>query len=177
MKDHDSYDSDIDIDKENYEICKKRSKKYCVGKRSKFSQKLLEKYDYPARNILKKCLGDFIIDNNEITKQDLIVTDPDFPFQYIEVQVRTGWTKHKYPDIYVNIYARKAKYGDNTLFITFNRLLSECYIFCLRGLKLEPRRIKKYSREFVYDIPWYQVIWARTNQLTPKFLKKLYRFS
>jgi hypothetical protein len=138
------------------------------GIRRKFNQKMFDKYDIPARNIIKEKLGDFVQDNEDIYQQDLIITDPDFKYKYIEIQVCINWVEDKYPYDTVSIYERKGHYGDDTLFITLNRLMTKCLIFSAASIKdVKPRRLKKYSREFVYDVPWYRILPIFTDHLSP----------
>jgi hypothetical protein len=129
-----------------------------VGKHKAFNIEQFEKYDPPAREKIKQALGDFIEDNPDIYKQDFVVKDPEFKYKYIEIQVCAGWID-EYPHDKVYIYERKYQYEDDTLFITLNKTLTKGFIFDKSGFKnTKPRRIKKYSREFVYDIPWNKIM-------------------
>lgn len=150
---------------------KKSTRKYketsdLKGKRRIFDQGLLEKFDVPARAIIKEKLGDFVIDNPDEYQQDLIITDKKCKYKYIEVQVVSQWKKaYPYPTLY--LYERKAKYNDDTLFITLNNQFNMGYIFDRASIKnIKPRRLKKYHREFVYDVPWYRVIPFDIESLT-----------
>ena len=54
---------------------------------------------------------------------------------------------------------RTAKYGSDTLFVTLNKHLTRGYVFDADSFKdTEPKRLKKYSREFVYYVPWYKAM-------------------
>jgi|688.fasta_scaffold187561_3 hypothetical protein len=142
------------------------------GKHSAFNQHLFEKYDIPARDKIKKILGDFVSDNPDIYKQDLLITDNDCRYKYIELQVCSGWIGDTYPYDKVYIYERKCHYGDDTLFLTLNHDMSRGYIFSGKNIKdLQPRRIKKYAREFVYDIPWHRIMPVIIEDLTPDIIK------
>ena len=142
------------------------------GKHSAFNEELFKKYDIPARDRIKRALGDFVIDNPDIYKQDLIVTDETFKYKYIELQVCTGWIGNTFPFSKVYIYERKSCYDNDTLFITLNHDLSNCYVFDAASFKgTEPRRIKKYAREYVYDIPWNRIMPVPTNLLTENSLR------
>jgi hypothetical protein len=53
------------------------------------------------------------------------------------------------------VWARKSVYGSDTLFITLSKNLKYGFLFDADSFKnSKKRRFKKYSREFVYDIPW-----------------------
>jgi len=131
-----------------------------VGKHSCFDQKLYEKYDLPARDIVKKALNEFVI------------TDPNYKYKYIELQVCATWVSDKFPYNNVYIYERKGCYGNDTLFITLDRHLTRGFVFDAESIKdKEPRRIKKYAREFVYDIPWNRIMPFNIDDLTPELIK------
>jgi hypothetical protein len=130
-----------------------------IGKHSKFNIQLFEKYDIPARNIIKQKLGEFVNDNPNELQQDLIINDPKCKYKFIELQVCTNWTGDTYPHDFVYIFARKYKYDSTTLFITLDRFFTRGYIFDAHSFKnVTPRRLKKYSREYIYDIPWGRVL-------------------
>lgn len=125
------------------------------SQRSKFSKKLFDKYDIPARQKLKEVLGDFIEDNPDQYKQDFIIKSDICKYKYLEVQVCAGWINEKYPMDTLWVYSRKSVYPSDTLFITLSKNLKYGYIFDADSFKdVKPRRLKKYSREMVYDIPW-----------------------
>lgn len=131
------------------------------GKTKAFDEYLLNKYDAPAKEKVKCALGNFVIDNPDIYSQDLIITSDKCRYKYLELQVCTQWIGDKYPHDKVFIYARKIKYGADTLFLTLNRHMTKGFLFDTTKIKKEnikPRRLKKYSREYVYDIPWNQII-------------------
>ena len=178
-------DINLDIDTNtNIDIIpiKKSNKKYkndknLVGKRRIFDEKLHEKYDVPAREKIKCALCDFVIDNPDIYQQDLIIVDPEYTkYKYIELQVFTYWnTNNNMPKDGVFVYERKAKYDTDTLFITLNKDMTKCLIFDAQSFKFtKPRRLKKYSREFVYDVPGYRIVPISLDKLCPKFIKMFY---
>ena len=143
------------------------------GKHSVFNQKLYEKYDIPARDIIKQKLGDFVKDNQDIYEQDLIITDNDYKYKYIELQVCTKWVSDKYPFDNVYVYERKYRYDSSTLFITLDRFMTRGFIFDASSFhhdNIKPRRLKKYSREFVYDIPWNRILPFMMDDLSPELL-------
>ncbi len=136
------------------------------GMRHRFDQKMYDKYDIPAREKVKKALGDFVKDHPDPYKQDLIITSKTCKYKYLELQVCSNWIT-KIDDIYdtsypyknVWIYARKSLYGNDTLFLTLNKEMTKGYLFDAQSIKdVKPRRLKKYSREFVYDIPWHRIM-------------------
>ena len=136
------------------------------GMVKRFDNKLLDKYDLPARNILKQILGNLVIDNPNQYQQDFIITSDNCKYKYLELQVCSSWINIDYPHKNVFIYARKFKYGNDTLFLTFNKSLSLGYLFDLSSIRdSKPHRLRKYSREFVYDIPWTEVIKVYINNI------------
>ena len=141
------------------------------GKHHRFDKKLHEKYDIPARNKLKEALKDFIMDNPDPYKQDLIICG-NCSYKYIEVQVCTKWVGDIFPYPYVYVFERKKHYDNDTLFITLNKNLTKGYIFNAASFKnSKPRRLKKYSREYVYDIPWYRLLPFCIELLDPELIK------
>ena len=142
------------------------------GKHKAFDQHLFEKYDIPARDAIKKVLGNFVIDNPDQYKQDLIICDETYKYKYIELQVCSNWIGETYPYDKVYVYERKGFYGEDTLFITLNKTLSKGYVFdCASFKNSKPRRFKKFSREFVYDIPWNKIMPITIKNLTIELLK------
>src|SRR5438132_1694419 len=95
--------------------------KVVPGKIKKFSHKLYEKYDIPARRIIKERLGEQVADNPNIYDQDMILNMPNCKYKYLELQVCTKWTGDKYPYDKPFVYARKKLFSDDTLFLILNR--------------------------------------------------------
>lgn len=127
--------------------------------RSKFNEKLYNKYDLPARKRLKEILGDYIQEHPNKYKQDFVINSKTCKYKYLEVQVCSKWVNEIYPMKTVWVYARKKVYSDDTLFLTLSKNLKYGFIFDAKSLKdSKERRLKKYSREFVYDIPWHRVM-------------------
>jgi hypothetical protein len=126
-----------------------------VGAHSKFNKKLHEKYDIPARNKLKRILGDFLIDNPDDYQQDMIIVSDICKYKFLEIQVCATWVNEDYPFDKLFVYERKGKYNNDTLFITMNKFLTRGIIFDRSSFIPTPRRLCRYSREFVYDIPWH----------------------
>jgi hypothetical protein len=150
--------------------------KNLVGKRSVFCQQQFDKYDIPAREKIKNALCDFVLDNPDIYQQDLLITDTEYTkYKFIEIQVFTYWNDNTIPSCGVFVYERKAKYDEDTLFITLNKNMNTCLIFDAQSFKFsKPRRLKKYSREYVYDIPMNRILTVSLDKLTPKFIKTFY---
>jgi hypothetical protein len=146
-----------------------------IGKRRIFDPALFEKYDVPAREKVKLALNNWAIDNPDIYQQDLIINDNEYTkYKYIELQVFNYWTNDNIPDS-VFVYERKSKYDVDTLFITLNKQMTSCLIFDAQSFIFsKPRRLKKYSREFVYDVPIYRIVTISLNKLSPSFIKKFY---
>lgn len=136
------------------------------GKHKKFDKILYEKYDLPAREKIKQILGPFIHDNPNLYEQDFIINSEKCKYKYLEIQVCTNWVNEKYPYKNLYIYETKARFDDNTLFLTFNKFLTRGYIFDAISFKdSKPHRIKKYSRYFVYYIPWNKVLQVYIDNL------------
>jgi len=123
----------------------------------RYDENLKIKYDDPIRKKLKDILGDVIIDNPDPYQQDFIITNKECAFKYLEVQVCANWV-HTYPYDKLFIYSRKTKYDNDTLFLTVSKTLKEGYLFRMCDVVKKPRRLKKYSREFVNDIPWSEAM-------------------
>jgi hypothetical protein len=133
---------------------------------------MFDKYDTPAREKIKAALGDFIRDNPDQYKQDFVITEEDYKYKYIEIQVCASWTGDKFPYENVFVYERKGHYDEDTLFITLDRNMTHGYVFDAKSFKgSKPRRFKKYSREFVYDIPWNKIMPILVSKLTPNIIK------
>ena len=124
-----------------------------LGKIKKFDQALYDKYDIPARELLKSKLGDKIKDNEDIYAEDMIITDESCRFKYLEIQVCAEWINN-YPHPKPFVFERKGHFHDNTLFILFDKHMTRCYLFSKTALNKEPVRTKKYSRYFKYEVPW-----------------------
>jgi hypothetical protein len=171
------FDQDLDrIDKElEQEMLKEEYKKKrrklvydprINQKRSKFSEKLHDKYDIPARKKLLEVLGDFIKEHPNPYKQDFVITSDTSKYKYLEVQVCSKWINERYPFDTVWVYARKSVYGNDTLFITMSKKLNYGFIFDANSFKnVKKRRMEKYSREFIYDIPWNKIMKVSINDL------------
>ena len=130
-----------------------------VGLIKKFDQKLCNKYDLPARNIVKKQLGEEnIIDNPDIYAEDMIICNPECKYKYLELQVCVAWKEDKFPYSNPFVYERKAHFSSDTLFLIFNKWMTKGLIFSRNALYKKPRRLKKYSRNFVYEVPWNKVL-------------------
>ena len=156
---------------------KRITKKYyndrkLVGKHKHFNMKLYNKYDVPARKIIKKRLGNYIIDHPNPCQQDFVILDNE-TYSYLEIQVCADWCQEKFPHRYIFLYERKAKYGSDTIFLTLNKNLTRGYLFDRGSIKnSKPRRLKKWSREFVYDVPWGRVYPVWVSKLTRKDIDK-----
>lgn len=143
-----------------------------VGKHSAFDKNMSDKYDIPAREKVKELLKEAVINNPEDCKQDMIITDPKCKYKYLELQVCTNWINN-FPYSNPYIFARKYKYGDDTLFLTFSKNLDKGLIFEAKSIKnVKPRRLKKYSREFVYDVPWHKVMQFHSDAFDMDILLK-----
>jgi hypothetical protein len=129
-----------------------------AGKIKKFDKKLYDKYDVPARAIIQEKLGKYVSDNPDIYKEDMLLNIPDFKYKFLELQVCTAWLGDKYPYTKPYIYERKKNFSEDTLYIIFSKNFDKGLLFSNSSIEKEPRRLKKHSRSFVYDIPWYRIL-------------------
>lgn len=129
-----------------------------VGKIKKFDAKLLEKYDAPAREIVKTQLGEYVEDNPNIYDQDMILKIPNIKYKYLELQVCTQWKEDQYPYKLPFVYARKKLFGPETMYLIFNSNMTQGLLFDQPSLCEKPRRLKRYSRYWVYEVPWNRVL-------------------
>lgn len=141
------------------------------GKVKKFNKKLYDKYDNKAREIIKNLLGNSIKDNENIYAEDMIFTIKNFPYKYLEIQVLGKW-ENIFPYNYPFVYARKMKFSKDTLFVTFNKHLTEIILFARNGISNIASKLKKYDRETVYYISWNNVIKLPTYKLSIKLIKE-----
>lgn len=128
------------------------------GKHKKFDKKLFSKYDIPARETIKKCLGDFVCDNPDQFGADLLINSENCKYKYLELQVCSNWFTDNFPYVKPFVYARKAIYDKQTLFIITDKNFVRGLLFDRKSLDKEPKRLKKYSREFIYEVPWHRVL-------------------
>jgi len=161
------YNSRDNRNDNNIKIIKKKEHVYkFIGLKSEFDEYLFEKYDIPARNTIKSILGDFVIDNPDKYEQDLIITDSECKYKFLELQVCATWISDSYPFKTLFVYERKKRYDNDTLFLTLSKNFDQGYLFDAKSFKdAKPRRIKKYSREYVYDIPWNRAVKVFTRTL------------
>jgi hypothetical protein len=136
------------------------SKPYCklLGKNKEFDENLYNKYDVPARELMKKCLGDFVKDNPDIYNEDMILEHPDLKYKYLELQVCAHWKYQDYPYKKPFVFERKGHFSDDTLYIIFSQDFSQGLLFDKKSLNPTPKRKKKYSRTFIYDVEWFRVM-------------------
>ena len=135
------------------------------GKIKKFNQFLYDRYDQPARKIIKDILGDSVCDNPDIYAEDMVLNLEDCQYKYIELQVCAEWELEKYPHEKPFVYERKGHFSDKTLYIIFNKYMTRGLLFDKNSLDKTPKRIKKYSRFFVYEVPWKHVVQFITESL------------
>jgi hypothetical protein len=144
------------------------------GKVAKFSQKLHDKYDIEGRNMVKQYLKDDVIDNPDIYGVDMILTKPDFPYKFIEVQVYANWQTDEFPYSKPYIYARKMRYGNDTLFVAYNRNFTKLLMFGRSKIIDKPERLKKYDREFVHYVNWNNVFKINAEDLSMDTIELYY---
>lgn len=141
------------------------------GKVAKFDQKKFDKYDVEGRIMIKNILKDNIKDNENIYGEDMIFTIEDFPYKFLEIQVMSYWDNDIFPYKYPFVYARKMRFSEETLFVTFNKHLSQIILFDRKSISEHPSRLKKYDREFVNYVHWRKTMRITTDKLTPKLIK------
>lgn len=163
----------ISIKKNKYKKAKLTKIDGIAGSVKKFDKKLHSKYDIEAREILKNILGVDIQDNEDIYGEDMIFTVQNnphptkkFPFKYLEVQVFSQWSEDKFPYLYPFVYARKMRFSCSTLFVTFNKFLSDLIIFSRNSIEEKPSKLKKYDRECVHYVRWNRAMRLKSNELT-----------
>ncbi len=137
-----------------------------VGKIKRFDPNLHSKYDVKARDIIKNIFPKYAFDNDNLYGEDLIFKYDKIPYKYIEVQVCSTWETSKFPYQYPFVYARKMRFNESTLFITFNKFYTEIIMFGKRSLNESPSRLQKYDREMVYYVPWRLALKTTTDNLT-----------
>lgn len=148
-----------------------RTIKDVPGKVMMFDEKLHEKYDIPARETIKKLLGDLVKDNDDIYGEDMIFTKENFPYKYLELQVFSRWSTKTFPYNYPFVYSRKMKFSDNTLFLTFNAHYTEAIIFGKENIDKKESRLKKYSREYVNYVSWNNALRLESPDITEENIR------
>lgn len=148
-----------------------------IGKVRKFDSDLHEKYDVEARHVIKKILGDHVYDNENVYGEDMIFADKTMPYKYLELQVFSKWSTDVFPYTYPFVYARKMKFSDKTLFLTFNKYFSELIMFGKKSISKTPSRLKKYDRECVNFVNWGRVIKLKTTELNINVIKEYAGFT
>ena len=142
-----------------------------IGKIKKFDQKLYEKYDIPARTKIKEKLLEFVEDNPDIYKEDMLLKIPECKYKYLELQVCVKWINEKYPYDKPFVYARKKLFSEDTLFLIFNKNMTTGLLFDKKSLLDKPRRLKKYSRHFVFEAPWHRILTVNIDDLDTETIK------
>lgn len=153
-----------EINKEKKEFIKLQ------GKIKKFDEKLYEKYDVPARNLIKQIFGSSVKDNPDIYKEDMLIDIDKCKYKFLELQVCATWTC-EYPHKNVFIYERKAHFSENTIYILFNKHMTEGFLFDKGAILMTPKRIKKYSKTFIYEINWNKIIPFYTKDLNSELIE------
>lgn len=139
-----------------------------IGKNKEFDEKLFEKYDIPAREIIKEKLKDYVLDNPEsIYKEDMIFInlDKSCSFKYLELQVCANWYSDKYPYEKPFVFERKGFFHDDTLYIIFDKYMNNLLMFSKKFLSKKPVRLHKYSRFLKFEVDFDNVLQIPTNFL------------
>lgn len=142
-----------------------------TGKVTKFDQKLYDKYDVGARNVIKHVLKEGVKDNEDQYGEDMIFTIKGFPYKYLELQVCAYW-EDEFPYEMPFIYARKMRFSKKTLFLTFNKYFTQCIIFSRKYVSDVVSRLKKYDREHVHFIQWGKTMKLKTTELTLNAIRR-----
>lgn len=138
----------------------------------KFDQRLYDKYDTPARNLVKEKLGDCITDNPDIYAADVLINHPGCKYKYIELQVCANWVnKLDFPYKEPFVQERKGHFSNDTLFIIFSRNFDYGLLFDKESLDPEPVRKYKYARSFVYKVSWRHVVKFDVENLNLELLE------
>lgn len=136
------------------------------GKVKRFNKDLHSKYDIKAREVTKAQLGSYVEDNPDIYGVDMFLKCDKFPYKNLELQVCAEWKEYEFPYKYPFIYARKMKYGNDTMFMTYNYDFTQVLIFDRESICPKPARLKKYSREVVNTVPWNRVLRFTVSKMT-----------
>jgi len=142
------------------------------GRVKKFDKKLHDKYDIDARQVIKNILGDDIKDNGNQFAEDMVFTIKPFPYKYLEIQMLSSWEGEVFPYICPFVYARKMKFSEETLFVTFNKFLSEMIIFSRERISNIPSRLKKYDRELIHYVSWMKCIKIKTSEFSTRLIRE-----
>lgn len=141
------------------------------GNVKKFDKKLHDKFDSHARFIIKNIFKDNVTDNPNIYGEDMIFNVDKFPYKFLELQVLSRWDSNVFPYICPFVYARKMKFSNDTLFITFNKLCTEFIIFDRKSIDNIASRLKKYDRELVHYVAWGKCMKSTTNNLSLDYIR------
>jgi hypothetical protein len=141
------------------------------GKVKKFDEQLHKKYDIEAREVIKCLLGDSVEENPDIYGEDMIFTNEKIKYKYLEIQVMAKWDGDIFPYRYPFVYARKMRFSKKTLFVTFNKSLTEIILFAHKGILKKPDRLKKYDRELINYVPWCKTMKMKTFLLSDKVIR------
>lgn len=142
------------------------------GKVPLFSQKMFNKYDVKAREVVTETIGDIVKDNPNVYEEDMIFTTKEVPYKYLELQVCADWKYKDFPYVSPYVYARKMRYSKSTLFMTFNSSFDECIIFDRSSICEKPTRMYKYSREFIHLVPWYKALRVPIKYLSLRTIRR-----
>lgn len=170
----------LNIDTNKIHKTKKATYKKISGMEGKikvFDQKLSNKFDIKAREIIKQRLGTNVDDNPNMYGEDLIVLANDIPYGYIELQVYGKWTSDKFPFPSPFVYERKMKFCNTTLFICFNAFFDKMILFGRKTIHPKKYREKKYSREFIHYVPWNKALMVDTDKFNIDTIKDYYSCS
>ena len=151
-----------------------KQKDIFIGKIKKFNPILYDKYDTPARDKIKEKLNGYVQDNPDIYKEDMILNIPSCKYKYLELQVCTHWITDKYPYPNAYVYARKKLFSDDTLFLILDKHMTNALLFDKKSLLSEPKRLRKYSRIYIYEVPWHRIMMISIDDLDIDILKMYY---
>jgi hypothetical protein len=130
-----------------------------------FDERLKKYYDIMPRKIVKKYLGDIVMDNPNIYNEDMIINDKYIKFKFIELQVFGKW-KNIFPYEKPFIFERKMRFHNDTLFICFNQDYTKIIMFGKDKLNKEKVKHREYGEEYIYTIDWINTLSIDVDELS-----------
>jgi hypothetical protein len=147
--------------------------KYIDGKKIKvFDQKMKDYYENIPRKIIKECLGSYVIDNQNIYKEDMIILNDYLKIKFIEIQVFGKW-KNLFPYEKPFIFSRKLKLDENTLFICFNSDYTKIIMF--EKNDLSHKTTHPIYNEDIINVEWKDIYELSIEELNMQFLEQYFK--
>lgn len=146
-----------------------------TGKIKVFDQRLHDRYDTKARNIIKDILGDSIIDNPNPYGEDMVVLNKEIPYKYIELQVYGKWLNIDFPYKEPYIYERKMRFASSTLFVCFNALFDKIIMFDKSVINDKKYKAKYNTNEYIHKIPLKSTMIVPIKNLNSEVIINYYK--